>query len=129
MWDPALPGSARDHNLAEAARFVSQCGARAAILESDASSNMVIVPLFDVLSHGSETVKLVQLAAGETGHDEPRVALVATRALSEGDELTRDYSSTPLMDGEMSVMEETDCAKRLRLLLQCGVRPYYAGRG
>lgn len=124
--DPKLEGSARDQNVAEAARYFSQCAARATPLTSLNCESVVIVPLFDLLNHGVESVKLVQLAVGDMGQTEPCVGLVAARALSDGEELTRDYSSTPLMNGFVAPTEETESAKRLRLLLQCGVKPAYA---
>ena len=53
------------------ARLFSLCASRGALLAQSA----VIVPVFDLLGHGDDTVKLVPLSPGDMGASEPNVHL------------------------------------------------------
>jgi len=107
-------GSLRERRAWDVADVLSRMLARATTLQlgdedGDEEMAFAVVPVHERLAHcdgKGENSKLV--AAGDD------VLLVATRDISSGEEITRDYAMAPRLDGDTS-------DGSLRLLLQFGL--------
>lgn len=107
-------GSIRERKAWDVSDVLSRVLARATTFGEDAELSFAVVPVHERLAHcgaNGENSKLV--AAGDD------VLLVATRDISVGEEITRDYTMAPRLDGD-----DTDGS--LRLLLQFGLPPLVA---
>eukprot|EP00579_Thalassiosira_antarctica_P002940 CAMPEP_0201905988 /NCGR_PEP_ID=MMETSP0902-20130614/56791_1 /ASSEMBLY_ACC=CAM_ASM_000551 /TAXON_ID=420261 /ORGANISM="Thalassiosira antarctica, Strain CCMP982" /LENGTH=404 /DNA_ID=CAMNT_0048440113 /DNA_START=69 /DNA_END=1283 /DNA_ORIENTATION=- len=110
-------GTVRDRKGWDVADMLSRMLARVTTLElgQDAKMAYAVVPIHERLAHcgdggQGENSKLVVADGGK------EVLLVATRDIAVDEEITRDYSLAPSLDGD-------DTNGPLRLLLQFGLPP------
>lgn len=109
-------GSLRERKAWDVADVMSRVLARATTLqlaedEKDAELSYAVVPIHERLAHCGELGENSKLVA-----DGDEILLVATRKIDVGEEITRDYTMAPRLDGD-----ESDGS--LRLLLQFGLPP------
>jgi len=107
-------GSLRERRAWDVADVLSRVLARATTLGEDAELSFAVVPIHERLAHCGENGENSKLVA--SGDD---VLLVASRDISVGEEITRDYTIAPRLDGD-------DTEGPLRLLLQFGLPPIVA---
>ena len=132
--DVLLGGSMRERRERVVASVFSRVVARAEFL--DDGSQVAVVPLHERLAHcgaedGGGNVRLVCGDPRGGSGSEGDVLLVATRAIAEGEALTRDFSNVPRVEPRPKLTaQRTGCRKRapdgedataMLLLLQSGV--------
>jgi hypothetical protein len=116
---PERKGSMRERRAWDVADVLSRILSRVTMLQLNDDSNdamgdsysAVVVPLHERLDHSEhENTKLV------VGSNDEEIWLVATRDITAGETITRNYNLAPRLDGDTS-------EGALRLLLQFGLPP------
>jgi len=103
-------GSLRDRRSWDVADALSRILSRATTVEMNSITSYCVVPLHERLDHASvPNSKLVCM-------NDHEICLVATRDITDGESITRNYFSAPRLDGDKS-------EGALRLLLQFGLPP------
>ena len=115
-------GSLRERKAWDVADMLSRILSRVTTLQlecdekDDVQLSFAVVPIHERLAHCAEKGENSKLVADVNGDE---VLLVATRDIAVDEEITRDYSMAPRLDGD-------DTEGALRLLLQFGVPPVAA---